>query len=51
MKMFIVGSRRATMWPRASYHVFGDTIELVYNGSDERCPADMRPNHAPLLGA
>ena len=26
------------------YHVFGDTIELVYNGSDERA-LEMRPNH------
>jgi CelD/BcsL family acetyltransferase involved in cellulose biosynthesis len=27
------------------YHVFGDTVELVYNGSDEDA-LSMRPNHA-----
>ena len=27
------------------YHVFGDTVELVYNGSEEQALA-MRPNHA-----
>ena len=27
------------------YHVFGDTVELVYNGSDEDALA-LRPNHA-----
>ncbi len=26
------------------YHVFGDTVELVYNGSEERA-LSMRPNH------
>jgi hypothetical protein len=29
----------------AVYHVFGDTVELVYNGSDERA-LSLRPNHA-----
>ena len=26
------------------YHVFGDTVELVYNGSDESA-LSLRPNH------
>jgi hypothetical protein len=31
------------------YHVFGDTIELIYNGSHERS-LEMRPNHALYWG-
>jgi hypothetical protein len=27
------------------FHVFGSTVELIYNGSDERL-LDLRPNHA-----
>jgi CelD/BcsL family acetyltransferase involved in cellulose biosynthesis len=48
VKMFIVehdGSAVAA----GVYHVFGDTIELVYNGSHERS-LDMRPNHALYWG-
>ena len=31
------------------YHLFGDTIELIYNGSDERS-LELRPNHALYWG-
>jgi Acetyltransferase (GNAT) domain len=33
----------------AVYHVFGDTIELIYNGSHERS-LELRPNHALYWG-
>jgi CelD/BcsL family acetyltransferase involved in cellulose biosynthesis len=43
MRMFIVshGGRDVAA---SVYHVFGDTVELVYNGSDEDALA-LRPNH------
>ena len=31
------------------YHLFGDTIELIYNGSNERA-LELRPNHALYWG-
>jgi hypothetical protein len=42
-KMFIV-SRGGRDVAAGVYHVFGDTVELVYNGSDEGALA-LRPNH------
>jgi hypothetical protein len=48
MKMFIVDHDGLDV-AAGVYHVFGDTIELVYNGSHERS-LDMRPNHALYWG-
>jgi CelD/BcsL family acetyltransferase involved in cellulose biosynthesis len=48
LKMFIV-ARDDRDLAGAVYHVFGDTIELVYNGSDERS-LELRPNHALYWG-
>jgi hypothetical protein len=43
MKVFIVESRGQDV-AAGIYHVFGDEMELVYNGSDEQALA-LRPNH------
>jgi hypothetical protein len=43
-KLFAV-SHRGRDVAGGVYHVFGDTLELVYNGSDEDALA-LRPNHA-----
>jgi serine/alanine adding enzyme len=43
MKVFVV-EHDGTDVAAGLYHVFGDTIELVYNGSDEHA-LDRRPNH------
>ena len=48
MKMFIVDHDGADV-AAGVYHVFGDTIELIYNGSHERS-LEMRPNHALYWG-
>jgi Acetyltransferase (GNAT) domain len=48
MKMFIVDHDGMDV-AAGVYHVFGDTIELVYNGSHERS-LDLRPNHALYWG-
>jgi CelD/BcsL family acetyltransferase involved in cellulose biosynthesis len=43
MKVFIVAHDNRDV-AAGVYHVFGDTIELVYNGSDDDA-LKMRPNH------
>ena len=43
MRMFLV-SRAGRDVAAGVYHVFGDTVELVYNGSDEQA-LPLRPNH------
>ena len=48
-KMFIVHSDGRDV-AGGVYHVFGDTIELVYNGSDERCARACVPT-MPSTGA
>jgi Acetyltransferase (GNAT) domain len=48
LRMFVVDHNGSPV-AAGVYHVFGDTIELVYNGSHERS-LDMRPNHALYWG-
>lgn len=48
VRMFLV-AHGGTDVAGGVYHVFGDTIELVYNGSHERALA-LRPNHALYWG-
>lgn len=48
LRMFIVHSDDRAL-AGGVYHVFGDTIELIYNGSHERS-LEMRPNHALYWG-
>jgi Acetyltransferase (GNAT) domain len=43
-KVFIVAHDRRDV-AAGAYHVWGDTIELLYNGSADEA-LDMRPNHA-----
>ena len=43
-KLFVV-SQQGRDVAGGVYHVFGDTVELVYNGSDEDA-LPLRPNHA-----
>jgi hypothetical protein len=48
VRVFIVAHRERDV-AAGIYHVFGDTIELVYNGSDEHS-LELRPNHALYWG-
>ena len=43
-KVFIVAHDHRDV-AAGAYHVWGDTIELLYNGSSDEA-LDMRPNHA-----
>ena len=43
-RLFVV-EREGRLAAGGVFHVFGGTVELIYNGSDERL-LDLRPNHA-----
>ena len=43
-RLFVV-EREGRMAAGGVFHVFGDTVELIYNGSDD-ASLDLRPNHA-----
>jgi hypothetical protein len=43
-RLFVV-ERAGEIAAGGVFHVFGETVELIYNGSDDRL-LDLRPNHA-----